>query len=463
MNTDPNEPVIRISAEEAASSHVDDMLKRQMSLRGEPGVARDHGRRWYYQNWFVFSIVGMLAAIAAWALIEPMFADRIYLQGPIEKTDFGGSINGSLGASGVELKLRSSELGWIQIKGEKIWIMRSTRLLGEDGSRKPVEWSNLKTGQNVGVYLEYLEVQGEGLSVGDYVTSSLKHQSASRASMTLRQLSARASAASLLLFPLMAGLIGLSLGAVDGIICRLPRRALLSGLIGLVVGFIGGFISNILAGIVYAPLSHLAMAQTGVGGSLTGLGFMLQMIGRSLAWALAGSAMGLGQGIALRSPRLLIYGLLGGIVGGLLGGLSFDPIDLLLLGDHNPSAAWSRLIGFSVIGLAVGGLIGVVELLARDAWLRMTQGPLAGKEFLLFKDVMNLGSSPRSDIYLFNDPLVLPDHAILRAVGDEFEIESRQRDLRVLLNNRPVQQARLRHGDQVTIGRTLFVFEKRKG
>jgi hypothetical protein len=265
------------------------------------------------------------------------------------------------------------------------------------------------------------------------------------------------------LFPLMAGFIGLSLGAVDGIICRMPRRALLSGLIGLAVGFIGGFISNILAEIIYAPLNHLAMNHTGGSGSLSSFGFMIQMIGRSLAWALAGSAMGLGQGIALRSPRLLIYGLLGGILGGLLGGLLFDPIDLLLLGNHNPSAVWSRLIGFSVIGLAVGGLIGVVELLARDAWLRMSQGPLAGKEFLLFKDVMNIGSSPRSDIYLFNDPLVLPDHAILRAVGDECEIESRQRDHRVLLNSRAVQQARLRHGDQVTIGRTLFVFEKRKG
>jgi len=76
---------------------------------------------------------------------------------------------------------------------------------------------------------------------------------------------------------------------------------------------------------------------------------------------------------------------------------------------------------------------------------------------------MNIGSSPRSDIYLFNDSLVLPDHAILRAVGDECEIESRQRDHQVLLNNRSVQHSRLRHGDQVTIGRTLFVFEKRKG
>jgi hypothetical protein len=188
---------------------------------------------------------------------------------------------------------------------------------------------------------------------------------------------------------------------------------------------------------------------------------MLQMVGRSLAWCLAGCAMGLGQGIALRSKRLLIYGLIGGVVGGLLGGLLFDPIEVML-GPDKPSAALSRLIGFGVIGLCVGATIGIVELLARDAWLRMTQGPLSGKEFLVFKDVMNIGSSPRSDIYLFNDAQVAENHAILRAVGDECEIEARQTASPVLLNNRSVSRARLRHGDNVTIGRTSFVFQQRK-
>ena len=48
-------------------------------------------------------------------------------------------------------------------------------------------------------------------------------------------------------------------------------------------------------------------------------------------------------------------------------------------------------------------MIGVVELLARDAWLeQMLEGPLAGKEFLIFKDLLYVGALPRSDIYLFN-------------------------------------------------------------
>ena len=95
------------------------------------------------------------------------------------------------------------------------------------------------------------------------------------------------------------------------------------------------------------------------------------------------------------------------------------------------------MISLTVIGLAVGAMIGVVELLARDAWLRMVEGPLAGKEFLLFKDAMKLGSSPKCDIYLFNDPLVADVHATLRSVGDHCELENEHRPNPVLINGRP--------------------------
>lgn len=460
MTPEPNDGIIRISREEATSAHVDDLLKRQMSLRGEPGVTRDHGRRWYYQNWFVFLVIGTLSAVAAWAIIEPFFSDLLYFQGKIEKT--GSALAPVEGLSRKGVKLQATQLDWIQIKNEQIWLTGETSLLRKDGRKVRLYIDDLEERQNVGVYAEYMSGQAEDLAIAKYVVRDPPSQSPGKGALTLHQLHGRSVAAGLLLFPLVAGMVGLGIGAVDGLICRLPRRALLSGLIGFLVGFIGGFISTILAGLIYSPLNHLAMSQMG-NGSLNTFGFIIQVIGRGLAWAMAGVAMGLGQGIALRSKRLLIYGLLGGVVGGLLGGLAFDPIDLMLLGQHKPSAHWSRLIGLAVIGASVGGLIGVVELLARDAWLRMTQGPLAGKEFLLFKDVMNIGASPRSDIYLFNDPLVAQNHATIRAAGDECEIEGRDRAHQLLLNSRPIERARLRHGDQVTIGRTIFVFQKRKG
>jgi hypothetical protein len=234
--------------------------------------------------------------------------------------------------------------------------------------------------------------------------------------------------------------------------------------VGLLVGLLGGFVCHLAAEVAYMPLTSLALKQSeDTSSGLSTLGFVIQVFGRTLAWGMVGVAMGLGQGIALRSKRLLIYGLLGGVVGGLLGGMLFDPIDMIVLGPDKVSAHWSRLIGLAVIGASVGAMIGIVELLARDTWLRMTQGPLTGKEFILFKDVMNIGASPRSDIYLFNDPQVADDHAVIRSVGDECEIEARQTTHPVLLNNASTRRARLRHGDTVAIGRTIFTFQRRRG
>jgi hypothetical protein len=180
-------------------------------------------------------------------------------------------------------------------------------------------------------------------------------------------------------------------------------------------------------------------------------------------WACIGMAMGLGQGIALRSKRLLLYGFMGGVIGGLLGGMLFDPIDFYIVGFAKPSGHWSRAIGFTIIGLSVGVFIGIVQVLARDFWLRMTHGPLAGKEFLFFKDVMTVGSSPKCEIYLFNDDRVQPEHAILRTLGDTCEIEVLSDSHPVYVNDRSLTRARLNHGDQVTIGRTSFVYQMKQG
>ncbi len=451
MSTDQHGEVIRISKEEATCSHVDDLLKRQMSLRGEPGVTRDRGKKWYYQNWLVLMVVGELGAFTAWAIIEPFFDDHLYLQGAI---------------TGIDVDRDQGLFAKVKIRGETIYVLSTTREIEKDGKKHRLDPDSLRVGESIGVYVSYVEAKGqtEGLPVASFIVRSPPAQSGDAAKVTLEQLQGQHRVSALLLFPLVAGLIGLFVGAVDGLICRLPRRALLCGAVGLVVGLVGGFVCDIAAEIAYAPLTQLAMKQSkDPAFGLSTLGFVIQVFGRTLAWGMVGVAMGLGQGIALRSKRLLIYGLLGGVIGGLLGGMLFDPIDQILLGSDKVSAHWSRMVGLTVIGLSVGAMIGVVELLARDTWLRMTHGPLSGKEFILFKDVMNVGSSPRSDIYLFNDPQVAADHAVIRTVGDECEIEAREAMHPVLLNNNGVRRARIRHGDTVAIGRTIFVFQRRRG
>jgi len=449
----PKPQTVKITFEEATSSHVDDLLQRQAAMRGERGMAAPRGRRSFlYQNWFIFMLAAGAAAFLAWAIIEPFFDDNFYFQGPAEfvKTADPPPVN----APGR----------WIKINTQPIF------LLDEALAPKGHDPIPLNPGDTIGVYADiprhfedHPPEKGLPPLYGFVVVTDPPTKDASKGTQTLEQQNARNHAGALLLLPLTAALIGLALGAADGIVCRLPRRALLGGGVGLLTGFIGGFVFSFVAGLAYRPIADAAANQMAAAHRITPFAFTVQLLGRTLAWTLVGMAMGLGQGIALRSKRLLMYGFIGGVIGGLLGGLLFDPLHLLLVGEHAPSAHLSRMISLTVIGLAVGAMIGVVELLARDAWLRMVEGPLAGKEFLLFKDAMKLGSSPRCDIYLFNDPLVADVHATLRSIGDHCEIENEHRPNPVLINGRPASLSRLRHGDQIAIGRTVFVFERRQG
>lgn len=454
----PSSPgnVLRITPEEARAGHVDDLLKRYASLRGEQGITVDRGRKWYYQNWFVFMIAGALGALLGYGLLDSYFDDLFYIQGTVGSIDRMPDHPIRYTYGGEDRRIDTDRFIEAQVSGRPVAFTTTSLSRDLDGKYSLYDLGFLAKGQTLGVYVLYApDDQGDDHSVARFIVPNGKPRIGS--SLSLRELSKRKFVASLLLFPAIAAFIGLFIGAADGIMCRLFRRVLLAGAIGLVFGLIGGFLSgNVLAQLVYAPLTEFAARHAGA------LGFSLQTAGRGLAWALAGMAMGLGQGIALRSERLLLYGFIGGLVGGLLGGLLFDPIDLLVMGPDKPSASVSRWIGFGVIGATVGLMIGIVERLARDAWLRMVEGPLAGKEFLVFKDVMRMGASPRSEIYLFNDPAVAAQHAVIRATGDIYELENSCRENPVCVNGRPIQRSRLRHGDRISLGRTSFVFERQR-
>jgi hypothetical protein len=90
---------------------------------------------------------------------------------------------------------------------------------------------------------------------------------------------------------------------------------------------------------------------------------------------------------------------IGGALGGALGGLFFDPIDRFFVSRFAGAGA-SRLAGLLAVGLMIGLFVALVERLARDAWLRVRTGPLAGKSFILYKTPTRIGNSPESDVYL---------------------------------------------------------------
>ena len=80
MSSDNREAPLRITEEDAADKHVDDLLKRQVSLQGEKGITADRSRKWYYSNWFVFALTGAFFATLAWLMLEPTYSDTLHVK-----------------------------------------------------------------------------------------------------------------------------------------------------------------------------------------------------------------------------------------------------------------------------------------------------------------------------------------------------------------------------------------------
>jgi MFS family permease len=275
----------------------------------------------------------------------------------------------------------------------------------------------------------------------------------------------------LLLWPIIAGLGGLFIGAVEGVVSRNWSRAFMSGLIGMSVGFGGALVLNFVAGILYnvtlMMVMNLGDPKFKVIGNMkyfipddcNRLGYMIWTIGRAVAWAPMGIVFGLGSAIHMRSKKLAFNGIVGGLIGAFLGGLLFNPLMSMFPGKE----AWlSRGFGFTAIGLGAGVLIGLVENLSKTAWLHVEAGALAGKQFVLYKNPTVLGSSPKCEIFLFKDESIEPKHAAIHSYGTRYEIEDLDSSAGTFVNGQKITRQPLKSGDRVYIGETVLDFSEKE-
>jgi hypothetical protein len=174
-----------------------------------------------------------------------------------------------------------------------------------------------------------------------------------------------------------------------------------------------------------------------------------------------GASLGLGMNL-VRSTRVqLRNAVVGGTLGGALGGVFFDPIDRFVgTSSFFSESDLSRLVGVLAVGALVGIFVALVDRLAREAWIRVRTGPLAGKAFVLYRTPAYVGSAPDADIYLFKDAEISPRHAAIHRVGSRYEIEdTSRRGTRVA--GQVIRRSRLVSGDQIVIGGTVLEFEER--
>jgi hypothetical protein len=167
-----------------------------------------------------------------------------------------------------------------------------------------------------------------------------------------------------------------------------------------------------------------------------------------------GAAGGVVYGIVGQSSKKTLYGALGGVIGAGIGGMIFDPITMISKGG-----APSRAVGFALLGMATGIAIGLVESALKDRWLYVTAGPLAGKQFILYKARTVIGSDQKCDIYLFKDPNVLAEHAIVEIAGTRVQFRALGP---AFVSGQPAKVQVLQSGNAVQIGRYAFRYSERQ-
>jgi hypothetical protein len=247
----------------------------------------------------------------------------------------------------------------------------------------------------------------------------------------------------------LGGCIGLALGAVDGIVGRVYQKALTSGGLGLAIGCVGGGMGGIVGQIIYSML----------GG---GYGGLADVLARTIGWAAIGMFVGLGQGVAMRSKRKILQGLLGGLLGGAIGGLLFDVVSAIVHAIYGYGGGpASRAIAITILGICAGAAIGMVEEIAKQAWLRITQGPMAGKEFIIYLANTSIGSSPKCDITIPKDTDILPQHCVIHATGRGYALSSVDPRAPAFVNGHAAPQVALRDGDTIRLGHSLLLYAER--
>jgi hypothetical protein len=252
----------------------------------------------------------------------------------------------------------------------------------------------------------------------------------------------------ILMIPVIITLMCIGFGIAESLVERSLRKALLRGLLALPLGIVLGFIFEFIANIIY-NIGLTICAEAGVQSYRNPMAW----IARGIAWAVFGAAGGTIYGIVGQSLKKAKYGIMGGMIGAGIGGTIFDPISMA---THGGSV--SRAVGFALVGVATGMAMGWVESALKDRWLYVTAGPLAGKQFILYKDRTTIGSRQEADIYLFKDANILPQHAVIGISGARVQLKALGA---AYVGGSPIQTRVLQDGDLLQIGRYAFRYKER--
>jgi hypothetical protein len=258
-------------------------------------------------------------------------------------------------------------------------------------------------------------------------------------------------------------LVALGLSLVDclwNLSLRQLGQIILRVLVAVVVGCVGGLIGGILGSFLYNKVARLGVMVI-VGWTITGF-----LVGASIGVFELLSSLVRQQDMS-GSRRKLVNGILGGTVGGILGGILYVLLNTVWAGlfkGKDPTQLLSpSSMGFVALGMCIGLLIGLAQVIFKEAWIKIESGFRAGREKILSKGEITIGRAESCDIGLFGDNMIERLHARILKKGNDYYVVDAGTPHGTFLNGRQVTRAELlQTGDAIKVGNCVLRFGERQ-
>ncbi len=246
---------------------------------------------------------------------------------------------------------------------------------------------------------------------------------------------------------LLGAFLAAAIGYVDALqnapvgLQRVLRVGVCAG-VGLFGGMVGGFVGDLLS--AFLPLF--------IGWMITGAA-----IGASLGVFDILQARREGQEVRL-SLRKTINGVYGGLLGGFVGGVLFWMMMKLHILPLSTLA-----FALVILGIAIGLLIGLAQVVLKEAWILVESGRRAGRQIILTREETVIGRAESCDIGLFGETGVEREHARILLEERRYLIQDENTPAGTFVNEvRVTRPTPLRAGDAIRIGSCVLRFGERE-
>jgi hypothetical protein len=244
----------------------------------------------------------------------------------------------------------------------------------------------------------------------------------------------------------VGGVMGGFFGSIESITLSKRGSIIPSVFMGAVIGIFGGLIGFLLGqGVLTLVMEYSLSNQIFINYGIP--------ISRITGWTCLGLFIGSVEGIRSMSWIKIKVGITGGLIGGLLGGLSLEFLRLLI-----PEIMYARLVGLLIMGSLIGLFYSLIEHRYSIGVLKLLNGKLKNKEFLIVNKLIKIGSSDHSDIQLKDYTGIADFHAEIHIRENKILIANSDSKNPVIVNEYRIKEHLLKYEDIVHIGTAKLLF-----